>query len=95
MPRETLLALVEGCTAARAVIKLFAARLRHLTTVVEDLSFRSVLSRLARLLLESAVAEDGPAPPRQMTQDEMAAGAIRLDRHRILVLSAKKLRELA
>jgi CRP-like cAMP-binding protein len=114
LPREMLLSLVEGCPAARAIIELFAARLRHLTAVVEDLSFRSVLSRLARLLLESAVAENGPAAPRQMTQDEMAAmvgtvrdvigralrqlesvGAIRLERHRILIVSAEKLRELA
>jgi CRP/FNR family cyclic AMP-dependent transcriptional regulator len=114
LPRKTLLDLVAGCPAAQAVIKMFAARLRHLTAVVEDLSFRSVLSRLARLLLESAVAENGPAPPRQMTQDEMAAmvgtvrdvigralrqlestGAIRLDRHRILVVSPEKLRGLA
>jgi CRP/FNR family cyclic AMP-dependent transcriptional regulator len=113
LPRETLLSLVEGCPAARAIIKLFAARLRHLTTVIENLSFRSVLSRLARLLLESAVSENSPAPARQMTQDEMAAmvgtvrdvigralrqlesaGAIRLDRHRILVVSPEKLREL-
>ena len=113
VPRETLLSLVAGCPPAQAVIHLFASRLRHLTAVVEDLSFRSVLSRLARLLLESAVAETGPAPPRQMTQDEMAAmigtvrdvigrglrqlesaGAIRMERHRILIVSPDKLREL-
>jgi CRP/FNR family transcriptional regulator len=113
VPRETLLALIESCPAARAVIGLFAARLRHLTAVVEDLSFRSVLSRLARLLLESAGRENGPAPLRPMTQDEMAAmvgtvrdvigralrqlesaGAIRLERHRILVVSPEKLREI-
>jgi CRP-like cAMP-binding protein len=113
VPRETLLALVADCPAARAVIGLFARRLRHLTAVVEDLSFRSVLGRLARLLLDTAVAENGPAPPRQMTQDEMAAmvgtvrdvigralrqlessGAIRMERHRILVVSPEKLREI-
>jgi CRP-like cAMP-binding protein len=111
VPRETLLALVADCPAARAVIGLFA--LRHLPAVVEDLSVRSVLGRLARLLLDSAVAENGPAPPRQMTQDEMAAmvgtvrdvigralrqlesaGAIRMERHRILVVSPEKLREI-
>jgi CRP/FNR family transcriptional regulator len=47
--------------------------LRHLTSVVEDLSFRSVLSRLAKLLLDLAVVEGGNAPVRQLTQDEMAA----------------------
>ena len=48
VPGETLLALVADCPAARSIIELFAARLRHLTTVVEDLSFRSVVSRLER-----------------------------------------------
>ncbi len=42
IPKESVLSLVADCPAAQAIIKLFAARLRHLTTVVEDLSFRSV-----------------------------------------------------
>ena len=113
IPRETLISLIGDSPAARAVIKLFAARLRHLTSVVEDLSFRSVVGRLAKLLLDSAVEENGPVPVRQMTQDEMAgmvgtvrdvigralrqmesAGAIKLDRHRILLISPDKLREM-
>ncbi len=79
IPRETMLSLVAGCPAAQAIIKLFAARLRHLTTVVEDLSLRSVVSRLAKLLLESAVVEGGPSPIPRLTQDEMAAmvGSVR------------------
>jgi len=113
VPRGTMISLVADCPAALAVVKLFAGRLRHLTSVVEDLSFRSVVGRLAKLLLDSAVEENGPVPVRQMTQDEMAgmvgtvrdvigralrqmesAGAIKLDRHRILLISPDKLREM-
>ena len=79
VPGETLLALVADCPAARSIIELFAARLRHLTTVVEDLSFRSVVSRLAKMLLDSAVAEEGQSPVPRLTQDEMATiiGSVR------------------
>lgn len=50
---------------AANIIRVLAARLRHLTTLVEDLSFRTILHRLARLLLEEAARSDGPVcPPR-------------------------------
>ena len=79
IPKETLLSLVDDCPMALAVIKLFAARLRHLTLVVEDLSFRSVVGRLAKLLLDMVVVENGPARVRRLTQEEMAAmiGSVR------------------
>lgn len=73
VPKETVLSLVADCPAALAVIRLFAGRMRRLTALVEDLSFRSVVSRLAKLLLDLAVVEDGPSPIRHLTQDEMAA----------------------
>ncbi len=79
IPRETLLSLVADCPVAQSIIELFAARLRHLTTVVEDLSFRSVISRLAKMLLDLAVAEGRQSPVPRLTQDEMAAivGSVR------------------
>jgi CRP-like cAMP-binding protein len=79
IPEATMLSLLAGCPAARTIIKLFAARLRHLTGVVEDLSFRSVVSRLARLLLDMAVAQEGPTPVPRLTQEEMATmvGSVR------------------
>ncbi len=79
IPKETLLSLVAGCPAALAIIRVFAARLRHLTMVVEDLSFRGVVSRLAKMLLDLAVVEGGSSPIRRLTQDEMAAmvGSVR------------------
>lgn len=89
-------------------LKVFAGKLRYFTRKVEDLSFRSVTSRVAKLLLEIA-EEDGRGGLRltqQFTQQEMAAvvgtaremigrafkalereGAIRLDRHRVVILS--------
>lgn len=79
IPKETLLSLIADRPAALAIINLLAARLRHLTLVVEDLSFRSVLSRLAKTLLDLAVVERGPSPIPRLTQDEMAArvGSVR------------------
>jgi len=79
IPRQTLLSLVADCPVAQSIIELFAARLRHLTTVVENLSFRSVVSRLAKTLLDLAVAEGGQSPVPRLTQDEMATivGSVR------------------
>ena len=113
IPRETLISLVADCPAAQAIIKVFATRLRHLTTVVGDLSFRRIVSRLAKLLLEMAVIEGGSSPIRRLTQEEMAAmvgsvrdvvsralrdleraGAIKVEKQRILVVDPQRLREM-
>ncbi len=56
---------------ALAVLQDFAAKLRHLTALVEDLSLRTVEGRLAKLLLD--LAAEGDVAPRRMTQQEMAA----------------------
>ena len=56
---------------AMAVLTDFAAKLRHMTALVEDLSLRTVGARLAKLLLTQAAGEE--AVPRRMTQQEMAA----------------------
>ncbi|MBI4303283.1 MAG: Crp/Fnr family transcriptional regulator [Chloroflexi bacterium] len=79
IPKEIVLSLLAGCPPARAILKLFATRIRHLTTMVEDLSFRSVVGRLAKLLLDMAVVEGGRSPVKRLTQDEMAAmvGSVR------------------
>ncbi|MDP2735443.1 MAG: Crp/Fnr family transcriptional regulator, partial [bacterium] len=73
IPKEAVLSVIASCPPAMAIIKLFAVRLRRMTTLIGDLSFRSVLSRLAKVLLEVAVAEGGPAPAQRLTQEEMAA----------------------
>lgn len=55
------------------VIKVMAGRLRHLVTLVEDLSFRQVVGRVAKILLENAA--DGASPGPRFTQRDMAAMA--------------------
>jgi CRP/FNR family transcriptional regulator len=114
--RADMRRLVEEHPAvAIGFLKVFAKKLRFFTQKVEDLSFRSVTSRVAKLLLEMA-EEDGRGVlrvKRQFTQQEMAAvvgtaremigrafktlekeGAIKLDRHRVVILSKASLTRL-
>ena len=61
---------------AWALIESIARRARHLVSVVEDLSLRSVKARLARLLLAEAERVSGAGAidrGQMMTQAEMAA----------------------
>ena len=55
------------------VINVLASRARHLTSLVEDLSFRPVIRRVAKILLE--YAGDGTGSVQRLTQQEMAAMA--------------------
>ena len=76
-----------------ALIESIAARARHLVEMVEDLSLRSVKSRLAKLLLREAGRAGAQAAierDQMMTQTEMAA---RLGTVREMV--GRALRELA
>lgn len=120
LPRRQVLLLAEQHPRlAMAMLRVFARRLRHLSGLVEDLSFRHVTSRLAKVLLEHAseggsVSAGGEAHlKRRLTQQEMASligtaremvgrslksleaqGAVRIDRHRIVITNAEKLRRL-
>jgi CRP-like cAMP-binding protein len=85
VPRATLLDLLtRHPNMAVDVIRLFASRLRAYKQVVEDLSLRPVIARVARLLADRArgtetlVEESATASPRY-TQDEIAAmvGSVR------------------
>lgn len=58
---------------ARNVINVLADRVRHLVSLVEDLSFRHVIGRVAKILLENA--GDGTGAGAHLTQQEMAAMA--------------------
>lgn len=112
---ETLLQEYPGI--AMNIIKVLAGSVRHLVSLVEDLSFRNVISRVARLLIEHST--DHPASPKdttskpKLTQQEMAAmvgtarevvgrslkaleeeGAIKIDRHRIVIINKKTLEEM-
>jgi CRP-like cAMP-binding protein len=59
------------------ITRVLAERTRQLMALVEDLSFRHVISRVARVLLENA--GDGTTPGTRLTQQEMAAmvGSVR------------------
>jgi len=94
------------------VARVLSQQVRRLASLVEDLSFRHVTARVAKILLEYAGDGSGARP--RLTQQEMAAmagtaremigrslrtledeGAIRLERHRIVIADQKALRELA
>jgi CRP/FNR family transcriptional regulator len=96
---------------AMNIIKVLAERVRQLVSLVEDLSFRHVIGRVAKILLEQA--GDGTGSKPRLTQQEMAAmagtarevvgrslkalegeGAIRLERHRIVITDRAALKEL-
>ena len=110
--------LLEHPNIAINIIKVLAEKVRHFVSMVEDLSFRHVTGRVAKLLLEYATdhqergGETGP-PPR-LTQQDMAAmvgtarevvgrslkaleeeGAIRMDRHRIVIANREILEEIS
>jgi len=114
--RADMRRLVEKHPAvAIGFLKVFARKLRFFTQKVEDLSFRSVTSRVAKLLLEMA-EDDGRGNLRlkqQFTQQEFAnvvgtaremigrafkalekEGAIKLSRHRVVILSKAVLTRL-
>jgi len=96
---------------ARNVIRVLSSRVRHLASLVEDLSFRTVNSRIAKILLEYASTS---VTSERLTQREMAAlagtarevvgrslkyledrGAISIARHRIIITDRGTLREVA
>jgi len=93
------------------VIKVLARRVRHLLSLVEDLSFKHVIGRVAKILVEHIGGEMGSGP--RLTQQEMAAmagtarevvgrslkeleeaGAIKLDRHRIIITDKEALQKI-
>ena len=55
------------------IIQVLAVRTRQLIALVEDLSFRHVIGRVVKILLEHA--GDGAGPGERLTQQEMAAMA--------------------
>ena len=92
------------------IIKVLSLRVQEMIALVEDLSFRHVNSRVAKILLE--YAGDGEKP--RLTQQEMAAmigtaremvgrsfknleaeGAIRIERNRIIIVDHATLKKIA
>ncbi len=85
VPTSQVLALVESHPkVAKAVIRLLASRLRALTLMIEDLSLRGVVARVAKLLLDCArghqtLVEDTGGACARLTQHQIAAmtGSVR------------------
>ncbi len=94
------------------IIKVLSQRVEELISLVEDLSFRHVNGRVAKVLLEYAGDKTGDRP--RLTQQEMAAmigtaremvgrslkslegaGAIRMERNKIIITNQRALRETA
>ena len=92
------------------IIQVMAKRLRHMISLVEDLSFRHVIGRVARILLDYAA---DTAIGAMLTQREMAAmagtarevvsrslktleedGAISIDKHRIIIADRQALEKM-
>ena len=60
LSRETMLGILrEYPDVAEAVVQVFASRLRHLVALVEDLSFRQVTARVARIVMQSVSPHEG------------------------------------
>jgi CRP/FNR family transcriptional regulator len=95
---------------SRNVTRILANRLRHLVELVEDLSFRHVTGRVAKILLQHV--RDGGTD--RLTQQQMAtmagtaremvgralkgleqAGAIKMERGRILIVNLATLERLS
>lgn len=111
VPREALLDLMRGYPEiAVAVLQALSARLRQMSSLIEDLSLRHVVSRVAGVLLRPT-DEDGTLPTRQElaamvgTVREVATralrhlerqGAIRLGpRRRVVILDRRALQRLS
>jgi CRP-like cAMP-binding protein len=63
--------LREHPEVALNIIQVLSQRVQHLVSLVEDLSFRRVTGRVAKILLEHA--GDGTSEKPRLTQQEMAA----------------------
>jgi CRP/FNR family cyclic AMP-dependent transcriptional regulator len=74
LPRDELLQVVDQHPGlARALLREFTGRVRHLVNLVDTLALHTVQGRLAGLLLDqAAAAERGELTP-PLTQAEMAA----------------------
>lgn len=74
LPRDALLRAVDAHPAlARALLREFSRRLRHLVSLVDTLALHTVQGRLAGLLLDQAAAAERGEPAIPLTQAEMAA----------------------
>jgi CRP-like cAMP-binding protein len=67
--------ILERPGVAEGAVQSLAGALRHLVSLVEDLSFRHVTARVAKILLDQEETAQGGPSPHRLTQQEMAAMA--------------------
>lgn len=67
--------IAERPAVAQAAVQTMATALRHLVALVEDLSFRHVTARVAKILLDQEAATPDKPARHRLTQQEMAAMA--------------------
>lgn len=111
--KRDLLTIIENHPQiALAGIKMLSAQMRYLVSLIDDLSFKPVVARVAKVLLN--YVGNGEVPGQRMTQQDMAAiagtareligrslktlernGAIRFDRHRIVIINMEALKNIA
>jgi len=72
-PTELSTLIVAQPDVAIAVVRTLASKLRHLVALVEDLSLRPVIARVAKILLDQEVASQEGRQIYRLTQQEMAA----------------------
>jgi CRP-like cAMP-binding protein len=80
IPKARLLSIIEAePEVGRAFMRVFASHLRRLAGLVEDLSFKTVTGRVARILLDQIPSAGGgrveESPPQRLTQRQIAAMA--------------------
>jgi CRP-like cAMP-binding protein len=76
--KEDMMELLEGnCMIAENTIRMLAGMVREFVILVEDLSFRQVIGRVARILLNNIgdVEDTGVEKIPKLTQQDMAAMA--------------------
>jgi len=74
--------ILERPAVAEAVTRTLAGALRHMVALVEDLSFRHVTSRVAKILLDQEREVHKGQVVHRLTQQEMAALVGSAPRHR-------------
>jgi CRP/FNR family transcriptional regulator len=67
--------ILERPAVAEAAVRSLASALRHLVALVEDLSFRHVTARVAKILLDQEALRSADTHEHRLTQQEMAAMA--------------------
>ncbi len=72
-PAELSTLIVTQPEVATAMVQTLASRLRHLVALIEDLSLRPVIARVAKILLDQEGASQEGRQAYRLTQQEMAA----------------------